>query len=235
MKSLMLDIITVLPSETISLTASSGSLTQEVCVNSSIQSITFNVTGQDTRAKFVDASLVPSGISLDFQPNADGNGGLATILGAPDDTNAAGVYNFRVTTGASGAVSNTSICADQEQSISITVNALPTITFSGADPSVLNQSVCELTAIDPVQFTIGGSANDVQFSSSPAGLGFTRNDNVSIAGGNIVTLSGQAPDVATETTYTYTLSTVNPNSCTVTRTLVEQLLCSHHQFTMLIS
>ena len=41
-------IITVLPSETISLTLSSGSLTQEVCVNSSIQSITFNVTGQDT-------------------------------------------------------------------------------------------------------------------------------------------------------------------------------------------
>ena len=47
--------ITVLPSETISRTLTSGSTTQTVCVNSLIQSITFNITGQDTYAKFVDA------------------------------------------------------------------------------------------------------------------------------------------------------------------------------------
>ena len=109
--------ITVLPSETISQTLTSGPTVQTVCVNTSIQPITFDVTGQDTRAKFVDASLVPSGITLDFQPNADLNGGLATILGAPDNTNAAGDYTFEITTGVSGAVSNTSICADQTQEI----------------------------------------------------------------------------------------------------------------------
>ena len=210
--------ITVLPSETISQTLTSGPTVQTVCVNTSIQSITFDVTGQDTRAKFVDASLVPSGISLDFQPNADLNGGLATILGAPDNTNAAGDYTFEITTGVSGAVSNTSICTDQTQEITITVNALPTITFSGADTEVLNQSVCELTAIQDVQFTIGGSANDVTFTSSPAGLGFDRLNNISIAGGNIVTLSGQAPNVAAETTFTYTLETVDPFTCSVQQT-----------------
>ena len=93
----------------------------------------------------------------------------------------------------------------------------------------------KLTAIDPVQFTIGGSANDVTFTSSPAGLGFTRNDNVSIAGGNTVILSGQAPDVATETTFTYTLEQLTLLLVLFSKLLEEQLQCSHHQFMMLIS
>ena len=209
--------ITVIPKETINRGAS-GATTQNVCVNTSIQSITFDVTGQNTHAKFVDASLVPSGITLDFQPNANLNGGVATILGAPDSTNAAGDYTFEITTGVSGAVSNTSICTDDTKEITITVNALPTIVFSGADTEDLNQSVCELTAIQPVQFTLGGSANDVRFSSSPNGLGFDRLNNISIGGGNIVILSGQAPDVAAETTFTYTLETVDPFTCSVSQT-----------------
>ena len=143
---------------------------------------------------------------------------MATILGAPDDTNVAGVYTFEITTGASGAVSNTSICADQTESITITVNPLPTMVFSGADPAAMNQSVCQQTSITPIEFTLGGSANDVVFTSSPPGLGFDRNNNVSV-NGNLVQIFGTSPIVGAETTFTYSISTVNPNSCTPSVTL----------------
>ena len=90
--------------------------------------------------------------------------------------------------------------------------------FSGADPAAMNQSVCQETAITPIEFTLGGGANDVTFSSSPAGLGFTRAANVSVDGNN-VRIFGTAPVVGAETTYTYSISTVNPNSCTPSVTL----------------
>ena len=61
-------------------------------------------------------------------------------------------------------------------------------------------------------------ANDVTFSSSPAGLGFTRAANVSV-NANSVQIFGTAPTVGVETTYTYSISTVNPNSCTPSVTL----------------
>ncbi|MFL2598628.1 MAG: PKD domain-containing protein, partial [Flavobacteriaceae bacterium] len=211
--------ITVIPEETITHRGASGATTQDVCVNQNVTPMIFDITGQNTHAKFVDASLVPSGISLDFAPDqATGNGGVATILGSPDITNAAGDYTFQITTGVSGAVSNTSQCADQTQSITITVKPLPTMVFSGADPAAMNQSVCQETAITPIQFTLGGGANDVTFSSSPAGLGFTRAANVSVDG-NSVQIFGNAPVVGAETTFTYSISTVNPNSCTPSVTL----------------
>ena len=188
-------VITVLPSETIVHRGASGATTQDVCINQNITPIIYDVTGQDTHAKFVDASLVPSGISLDFAPDqVTGNGGVATILGSPDATNAAGDYTFEITTAVSGGVSNTSICADQTQSITISVKPLPTMVFSGADPAAMNQSVCQETAITPIEFTLGGGANDVTFSSSPAGLGFTRAANVSVDGNN-VRIFGTAPVV----------------------------------------
>ena len=147
--------ITVIPTETITHRGGSGATTQDVCVNQNVTPMIFDVTGQNTHAKFVDASLVPSGISLDFAPDqGTGNGGVATILGSPDSTNAAGDYTFQITTGVSGAVSNTSQCADQTQSITITVKPLPTMVFSGADPAAMNQSVCQETAITPIEFTL---------------------------------------------------------------------------------
>ena len=77
----------------------------------------------------------------------------------------------------------------------------------------MNQSVCEQAAITPIDFTLGGGANDVTFTSSPAGLGFDRANNVSV-NGNSVQIFGTAPTVGVETTYTYGISTVNPNSDT---------------------
>ena len=83
--------------------------------------------------------------------------------------------------------------------------------------SILNQSVCQETAITPISFTLGGGANDVVFSSTP-GLGFNRGANISVDG-NTVQLFGTAPSVGVETTYTYSISTVHPNSCTPSVTL----------------
>ena len=89
-------VITVLPAETIVHRGASGATTQAVCVNQNVIPMIFDVTGQDTHAKFVDASLVPSGISLDFTPDqVTGNGGVATIIGSPDSTNAAEIIHSK--------------------------------------------------------------------------------------------------------------------------------------------
>ncbi|MGA0317018.1 MAG: PKD domain-containing protein [Flavobacteriaceae bacterium] len=207
--------ITVIPEETIEHRPATGDLVQEACVNSVIDPIIFDVTGQDAYAEFTNPNSVPSGIVLDFAPNQiNGNGGVATILGSPDSSNAPGDYTFEITTGGL----NTSQCIDDTQSITITVNALPTMVFSGADSADMNQSVCQETPITPIEFTLGGGANDVIFSSSPVGLGFTRANNVSVDG-NSVQIFGTAPAVVAETTFTYSLSTVSPNSCTPSVTL----------------
>ena len=202
-------VITVLPSETIVHRAASGATTQEVCINADITPIIYDVTGQDTYVSFVNPALVPSGILLDFAPNQiNGNGGVLTISGRPDSSNAPGDYTFEVTTGGV----NTSQCNNDIKEITITVNPLPTLVFSGADPSVINQTLCIEQSISPIQYTFGGSANNATIVSvTPAG--FTLNLD-SDPNSNDFTITGVTPVVANETTYIYTVRTENPNGCT---------------------
>jgi hypothetical protein len=201
--------ITVIPEESITHRVASGATTQEVCINADITPIIYDVTGQDTYVSFVNPALVPSGILLDFAPNQiNGNGGVLTISGRPDSTNAPGDYTFEVTTGGV----NTSDCNNDIKEITITVNPLPTLVFSGADPSVINQTLCIEQSISPIQYTFGGSANNATIVSvTPAG--FTLNLD-SDPNSNDFTITGVTPVVANETTYVYTVRTENPNGCT---------------------
>ena len=200
--------ITVIPQESITRRVASGSTSQEVCVGAPITPIIYDVTGQDTFVSFVNPASVPSGISLDFAPDQiNGNGGVLTISGRPDSTNAPRDYTFQVSTG--GA--NTSLCDNDTEEITVTLNALPTMVFSGADPKVLNQILCTDVDIDPIQYTYGGSADNARiFSINPAGLTLSLNNDPNT---NTFTLSGRTPIVANETTYTYIVETENPNGC----------------------
>ena len=51
--------------------------------------------------------------------------------------------------------------------------------YAGADPAILNQTVCEGTLISDIEFRIGGGANNVAVTFD-AGLGFTRAGNVRV-------------------------------------------------------
>ena len=109
-------------------------------------------------------------MQFDFSPDADGMGGVATILGSPDAViTSQTTYTFTVTTGTLG---NTSICTDDTEIITITVNPQDTIVFAGVDTSDLNQTVCELNNIKPIIFDVGGGATNVSVTFE-TGLGFT--------------------------------------------------------------
>ena len=130
-----------------------------------------------------------------------------TISGRPDSTNAPGPYTFQVTTG--GA--NTSQCDNDTEEITLALNALPTMAFSGADPTVLNQIGTDVD-IETIQYTYGGSAANARIVSiNPAGLTLRLDNDPNT---NTFTLNGTTPIVANETTYTYIVETENPNGCT---------------------
>ena len=103
-----------------------------------------------------------------------------TISGSPDAAiNVPTTYTFDVTT---GVVGNTSVCADDTETITLTVNPQSSLTFTGANTLLLNQSVCFGSDIEDVNFVAGGGADDVTLTvTAPPGapgLGFTRATNI---------------------------------------------------------
>ena len=145
-------------------------------------------------------------------------GGIVTISGSPDAViNIPTTYTFDVTT---GAVGNTSICADDTETITINVNPQSTLVYAGA-AGLDNQESCDGTSIQEIRYTLGGGATDVTVNFQ-AGLGFTNypggtaNVRVNDPGDppNSVVIYGTPTIGNTETqVFTYTIETVNPNTC----------------------
>ena len=116
-------------------------------------------------------------------------------------------YSFVVTT--DGA--NTSPCVGSTQQVDITVVPPSSLVFAGADPAILNQTVCEGTLISEIEFRIGGGANNVS-ATFDAGLGFDRPNNVRVfdaSDANNSIIYGTAPDVVNSTTYNFEIITQN--------------------------
>ena len=212
--------ITVLPEESLThnaLTlggAVNGALTQDVCYGAGIEAIEIIVVGANTFASVVTPANLPSGVNFDFVADADTWGGVLTISGSPDAViNIPTIYTFTVTT---GAVGNTSVCSDDTEVITLNVNPQSSIAFTGPNTLLLNQSVCGGTDIQEIQYTIGGGATDITVNF-PAGLGFTRAANVRVNDpsdpANSVVIYGAPSVVAAETTFPYTITTVNQFTC----------------------
>ena len=206
--------ITVLPEESLTHNAASGAIIQDVCYGADITPIEFTVVGAGTFASVNPPANLPSGVNFNFVPDADNMGGVLTISGSPDAAiNTATSYTFDITT---GAVGNTSVCADDTETITLNVNPQDTLTFAGANTLLLNQSVCSDSEIEEIRYTFGGGATDVTVNFPP-GIGFTRAGNVRINDPsdppNSVVIYGTVNTVAAETTYPFTITTVNTNGC----------------------
>ena len=206
--------ITVLPEESLTHNAATGTLTQDVCYGADITPIEIVVVGANTFASVVTPANLPSGVNFDFVADADTMGGVLTISGSPDAViNTPTTYTFTVTT---GAVGNTSVCADDTEVITLNVNPQSSIAFTGPNTLLLNQSVCGGNDIQEIQYTIGGGATDITVNF-PAGLGFTRAANVRVNDpsdpANSVVIYGAPSVVAAETTFPYTITTVNQFTC----------------------
>ena len=147
-------------------------------------------------------------------------GGIVTISGSPDATiNVPTTYTFDVTT---GAVGNTSVCADDTETITINVNPQSELTFTGTNTLQLNQSVCFGGDIEDVNFVAGGGADNVTLTvTAPPGapaLGWTTATNIrrdpAIPDSFILhgTATPAAP-IANPITYSYQVETVNLYGC----------------------
>lgn len=107
--------IVVNPDAAITLTSAASTTSQELCVNSAIANITYQVTGGGTGAT---ATGLPAGVTGSFA------GGVFTISGTPT---ASGTFNYTVNT--------TGTCVQTNATGTIIVNALPTPDFSVTTPS----------------------------------------------------------------------------------------------------
>jgi len=172
--------ITVHAISTITLT--SGSALQTVCINTPITTITYAIGGSATGA---GVSGLPTGVSGAY------SSGVFTISGTPT---VSGTFNYTVTTSGS-------TCAAATATGTITIQVVPTLTWNSGSGSQI-QTVCQSgdplnSTLVPITYTVGGSATGATVSGLPAGV-------TGSYGSGIFTISG-APTATG--TFNFTVST----------------------------
>ena len=194
-------IITLEPEQLISLTSSSTTLNQVLCDNTAIDDVVFQLSGNATGFTGLNwIGDIPGGI---LQP-ALGVSNTITLTGTiTTGVTTTTVYVYSITTTGNSCESNT-------VTGSFTVNPDHYITLDVDSES--DQTVCDLSAIDPIEFEISGGATgvSVDWPSGNPGL----NIYLSNSSSTTYVISGTLnTSVATETIYTYTVTTIG-NSCT---------------------
>lgn len=175
--------ITIDPNHSISLTSANNIQTH--CINTAIDPITYTLAAGATG---VSISNLPPGVTYTV------TGNIVTITGAPTAT-LNSPYNFTIQT-----TGNTCVVANAVGAI--TVEPDHTIALTSGN---IAQSVCVNTPIDPIVYTIGGGAANVQVTNLPPGVGYT-------VTGNTVTISGSPTTTAGGPLFNYAIQTTG-NSC----------------------
>ncbi len=154
-------VITVNPDQ--SILYLSGNTNQVVCQNSSIDAINFNLSAGVNAVTVTPA--FPTGISYGI------NNGILTISGTPTAATSL-AQNYIITT--QGA------CGSQATfSVTFTVFPVATITLENGS-GVINQAVCQSSAIQPITFKVGGGATGIVMPTLPAGLTLTLDSQTGI-------------------------------------------------------
>jgi gliding motility-associated-like protein len=174
--------LTVSADHTLSLT--SGSATQSVCINTAITAITYTIGGGATG---VNIAGLPPGVTGTVA------GTTLTISGSPTSM-AGSPYNFTITTTGNSCVTATA-------NGSITVNPNHTVSLTAG---TANQTVCVNNAITNISYTLGGGATGATVTGLPAGVTFA-------VVGNTLTISG-TPTTSTGSPFNFTINTTG-NSC----------------------
>ena len=173
--------ITVNPSPTLVLNSTAATTNQSICVNTSINPISYTFGGGATG---VNITGLPAGVSSIV------SGNTVTISGTPTTTTGS-PFNYTVTTSGGS-------CEFISLSGTIAVNPSVSLVLTSAT-STTNQIVCANTTIVPINYTIGNGATGYTITGLPAGISHT-------ISGNLITISG-IPTGIIGTPYTYTITT----------------------------
>ncbi|WP_205573348.1 Ig-like domain-containing protein [Flavisolibacter nicotianae] len=167
------------------ITLTTGTASQTVCVNIAIADIGYTIGGTATGATVTG---LPAGLTSTF------NAGVFTITGTPT---VSGIFNYTVTTTGSD-------CANPSLGGTITVTGNGTIALTSA-ASTTDQTKCINTPITNITYSIGGTATGATAAGLPTGV----TGNYS---GGVFTISG-TPTVSGSFPYTVTTTgslCVNP-------------------------
>ena len=193
-------VITLKPEQTISLSSSATTLNQVLCDNTAIEDIVFQLGGSATDITgLVWLGDTPGGI---LQPAVSASNTLSLTGTISTGVTITTVYTFSITTSGNSCESNT-------VTGSFTVNPDHYIAFEAAAQN--DQTVCDLSAIDPIEFEISGGATGVSVAWTNGNPGLTvflsnNSSTTYIISGTLNT------GITTETTYPYTITTQG-NSC----------------------
>ena len=159
--------ITVEATHTLSLLSIAGTDNQVICENTPLTTINYQVGGGATSA-FV--SGLPIGLLNDYLA------GLDSISGIPNEF---GIFNYTLTT-----VGDACPSVSLSGMIDVTPATTLLLQLAGSD----NQTVCENSNITPIDYLIGGTANDATVIGLPAGISGTLTAGVfSITGNSAIT------------------------------------------------
>ncbi len=188
---------------TLTLTSGVNSKIQTLCSGEPMNTITYQLAGENVSAFILDSNSLPLGVSSSVDDNS------ITISGTPFFDGSQEIYNIVINT------SNTNnSCSQVSQTVVINKNIdSPILTLDSGSPaqvagSLLNlnqvsQSVCVGTPIVPIIYSFSGASNGVNISGLPNGV------KADVSNG-IVTISGTHDQIGI---YNYIVTTRGSNQC----------------------
>ena len=188
---------------TLTLTSGFNSKVQNLCSGEPMNTITYQLGGENVSAFVLDSNSLPLGVTSNIDNNT------ITISGTPFFDGSQDVYNIVINT------SNTNTnCSQASKTVVINKNIdSPVLTLDSGSPgqvagSLLNlnqvsQSVCINTPIVPIIYSFSGVSNGVNVSGLPFGIS-------AVVSNGVVTISGTHDQIGV---YNFSVTTIGSNQC----------------------
>ena len=188
---------------TLTLTSGFNSKVQTLCSGEPMNTITYQLGGENVSAFVLDSNSLPLGVTSSLNDNT------ITISGTPFFDGSQDVYNIVINT------SNTNTnCSQVSKTVVINKNIdSPVLTLDSGSPgqvagSLLNlnqvsQSVCINTPIVPIIYSFSGVSNGVNVSGLPFGIS-------AVVSNGVVTISGTHDQIGV---YNFSVTTTGSNQC----------------------
>jgi uncharacterized repeat protein (TIGR02543 family) len=188
---------------TLTLTSGANTKNQNLCSGEPMNTITYQLGGENVLAFILDSNSLPLGVSSSIEDKT------ITISGTPFFNGSQEIFNIVINT----SNTNTS-CSQVSQTVVINKNIdSPILTLDSGSPgqvagSLLNlnqvsQSVCVGTPIVPIIYSFSGASNGVNVLGLPNGV------TANISNG-VVTISGTHNQTGS---YNFTVTTIGSNEC----------------------
>ncbi len=170
--------------------STAGAASQDVCQYNPITDIKYEIDGNAITGT---VSGLPAGMYFNVSAGSTASKKIVTITGSPTVT---GTFEYEV-----GTVGG---CGNTKKGV-IKVDSGAYLTLSSA-PDSDNQFVCELSPIEPIEYTITGSASSVTSIGLPPGISVVYDASI---GSATITGTYNGVKLNTTTTFDYTLFSVS--------------------------